>query len=75
MDITIDALVKDLSEQKIGALIVIEGSIPTEEIVSTGTKVECAITTPMLENIFFPKAPLHDGAVVIRDNRIFSAGC
>lgn len=71
----ISKAVSNMSEQKIGALIVIEGSIPTEEIVSTGTKVECAITTPMLENIFFPKAPLHDGAVIIRDNRIHSAGC
>ncbi len=65
----------NMSEKKIGALIVIEGKTPLGEIVSTGSRVDAVISTPILENIFFPKAPLHDGAVVIRDNRIHSAGC
>lgn len=65
----------NMSENKIGALIVIEGRTPLGEILSSGSELDSAVTTPMLENIFFPKAPLHDGAVVIRDNRIHSAGC
>ncbi len=65
----------NMSDSNIGALIVIESQTPLGEITSSGSKVDCAITTIMLENIFFPKAPLHDGAVVIKDNRIHSAGC
>lgn len=65
----------NMSEKKIGALIVIEGRTPLGEILSTGSELDASITTLMLENIFFPKAPLHDGAVLIRDNRIHSAGC
>lgn len=65
----------NMSENKIGALVVIEGRTPLGEIIASGSEVNAAITTPLLENIFFPKAPLHDGAVVIRDNRIHSAGC
>ncbi|MBQ8504038.1 MAG: diadenylate cyclase CdaA [Clostridia bacterium] len=67
--------VSNMSEQKIGALIVVEGNIPLDEIVASGSRVDSAITTPMIENIFFPKAPLHDGALIIRDNRVHSAGC
>lgn len=71
----ISKAVSNMSEQKIGALIVIEGNMPLDEIVSSGSRVDSAITTPIIENIFFPKAPLHDGALIIRDNRIHSAGC
>lgn len=71
----ISKAVSNMSEQKIGALIVVEGSIPLDEIVTSGSRVDSSITTPIIENIFFPKAPLHDGALVIRDNRIHSAGC
>lgn len=67
--------VANMSEQKVGALIVIEGTVPLDDIVSSGSKVDSAVSTPIIENIFFPKAPLHDGAVLIRDNRIHSAGC
>lgn len=67
--------VTNMSEKKVGALIVLEGKSPLGEIISTGTVVDSAITVPMIENIFFPKAPLHDGAMVIIDNRIHSAGC
>ncbi len=65
----------NMSEKKVGALIVLEGRTPLGEILSTGTELDSAVTAPMLENIFFPKAPLHDGAVVIKDGRIHSAGC
>lgn len=65
----------NMSESKTGALIVIEGRTPLGEIVASGSEINAAITTPLLENIFFPKSPLHDGAVVIRDNHIYAAGC
>ena len=65
----------NMSEKKIGALIVIEGGTMLGEVLSTGTVVDSAISSAVIENIFFPKAPLHDGAMVIRDNRIHSAGC
>lgn len=67
--------VSNMSERKVGALIVVEGSIPLDEIVSSGSRVDSAITAPIIENIFFPKAPLHDGAMIVRNNRIHSAGC
>lgn len=65
----------NMSEKKIGALMVIEGRTPLGEVLSSGSEIDAVVTTPMLENIFFPKAPLHDGAAVIRDGRIHSAGC
>ena len=65
----------NMSDKKIGALIVIEGKTLLGEIISTGSEVDSNVTAPVIENIFFPKAPLHDGAMVIRDNRIHSAGC
>ncbi len=67
--------VSNMSEKKIGALIVLEGKTPLGEILSSGSEIDSTVNSPVLENIFFPKAPLHDGAVVIRDNRIHSAGC
>lgn len=65
----------NMAEKKIGALIVIEGKTPLGEVLSSGSVIDSTVSTPILENIFFPKAPLHDGAVIIRDNRIHSAGC
>ena len=64
-----------MSDSAIGALIVIEGQTPLGEIIATGNEVDAAVTPTMLESIFFPKSPLHDGAVVIKNNRIHSAGC
>lgn len=65
----------NMSEKRIGALIVVEGRTPLGEICSTGTGIDAEVSVPVLENIFFPKAPLHDGAVVVKDARIHSAGC
>ncbi|MBQ7296184.1 MAG: diadenylate cyclase CdaA [Clostridia bacterium] len=67
--------VSNMSDKKIGALIVLEGKTLLGEIISTGSPVDSAVTAPVIENIFFPKAPLHDGAMIIRDGRIHSAGC
>lgn len=65
----------NMSENRVGALIVFEGKSPLGEIIQTGSRVDAAISVPVIENIFYPKAPLHDGAMIIRDNRIHSAGC
>lgn len=65
----------NMSQKKIGALIVIEGKSPLGEIIATGSQVDAELNEPVIENIFFPKAPLHDGAMIVRDNRINSAGC
>lgn len=65
----------DLSMEKTGALIVIERSTKLGDHIKTGTILNAQLTTPLLKNIFFNKAPLHDGAVILRNYRIFSAGC
>ena len=65
----------ELSREYTGALIVIERSTPLGEIIKTGTVVNADVTVPLLKNIFFNKAPLHDGAVIIRGGRICAAGC
>lgn len=64
-----------MQEQKIGALIVFERSTPLGEVILTGTKVDATTSAELVGNIFYPKSPLHDGGMVIRDNRIASAGC
>lgn len=67
--------VNDLSRDKVGALIVIEKSTKLGDFIKSGVYVDAAISPYMLRNIFFDKAPLHDGAVIIRDGRICAAGC
>lgn len=71
---TVDAC-KALSQAREGALIVFERRTQLGDIVRTGTLVDAGITSELLKNIFYPKAPLHDGAVVIRQGRIAGAGC
>lgn len=74
----IDAIctaVNDLSRDKVGALIVIERSTKLGEYVKSGVVVDAAISPYIFRNIFFNKAPLHDGAVIVRDNRLCAAGC
>ena len=66
--------VMNLAETKTGALIVIERETKLGEI-KTGTLMDANITAQLLENIFVPNTPLHDGAVIIRDGRILSAAC
>lgn len=63
------------SANKIGALIILEREISLNDIAETGTTVDATISTEMLCNIFYEGAPLHDGATIIRGNRVFSAGC
>ncbi|MBY0583920.1 diadenylate cyclase CdaA [Murdochiella sp. Marseille-P8839] len=63
-----------LSRQKIGALIVLEGGTGLKEIAESGTEVDALVTAELLINIFIPNTPLHDGAVVIRADRVLAAG-
>ena len=65
----------ELSETTTGALIVIERQTRLGEQIATGTVLNCDISSEVLGNIFYPKAPLHDGAVIIRDAKILAAGC
>lgn len=67
--------VNELSRDKVGALIVIEKSTKLGDFIKSGVYIDAAISPYMLRNIFFDKAPLHDGAVIIRDGRICAAGC
>ncbi len=74
----IEAIVRTcqrLSAQYVGALIVIERDTKLGEIVNTGTQMDSLVSSELLENLFTPKSPLHDGAVVIRDARIKAAAC
>ena len=66
---------KDMSASKTGALIIFERNASLTSVMSTGTVINAEITAELIKNIFFNKAPLHDGALVIRDSRIAAAGC
>ena len=77
-DRTINELIKatyDLAKTKTGALIVIEQDVPLNEYERTGIDIDSAISSQLLINIFEHNTPLHDGAVIIRRNRIVSATC
>lgn len=65
----------NLSHSKTGALIVIEQDTGLGDISETGTKIDALVSTSLLENIFVPNTPLHDGATIIRGDRILSSGC
>ncbi|MCI8622205.1 MAG: TIGR00159 family protein [Provencibacterium sp.] len=66
---------KSLSRHKIGALMVFEMQTRLGEIIKTGTLIDCKPVAELIGNIFFPNAPLHDGAMIIRDARLHAAGC
>ncbi len=65
----------ELSAEKTGALIVIERGTKLGDVIKTGTVVNADPSAYLIRNIFFNKSPLHDGAMVIRDGRIYAAGC
>ena len=64
-----------LSKRRVGALIVFEQKTGLKDVIETGTALDATISAPLLENIFEPNTPLHDGAVIIRDQRIVAAAC
>ena len=61
--------------RRVGALIVIEQKTRLNDVISTGTMVDGVISQPLIENIFEPNTPLHDGAVVVRGDRVVAAAC
>ncbi len=64
-----------MSRERVGALIVFARDMPLDEYFKTGTVIDAQVSEQLLRNIFFPKAALHDGAMVIRDGRVAAAGC
>lgn len=64
-----------MSREKVGALIVFTREARLEEYFKTGTQIDGQVSEQLIRNIFFEKAPLHDGAMIIRDGRIAAAGC
>ena len=71
---TVDAYTS-LSKSKTGALMVFERKNMLDDAIKTGTALDCTVNAELLKNIFWNKAPLHDGAVIIRAGRIVGAGC
>lgn len=65
----------NMSESKTGALIIVSRKSDLKFYVNTGEMVDSALTDKMLENIFYKNSPMHDGAVIIKDNRIIAARC
>lgn len=65
----------DLSRDKVGALMVFERQNLLDDEIKTGTALDCSVSSELLKNIFWNKAPLHDGAVIVREGRIVGAGC
>ncbi|MDO5300393.1 MAG: diadenylate cyclase CdaA [Clostridia bacterium] len=77
-ELIIDELILALghmARRRVGALIVIENKTRLNDVIATGTRVDGIISQPLIENIFEPNTPLHDGAVVIRGDRVISAAC
>ena len=64
-----------LSRDKVGALMVFERRTMLDDMLKTGTVLDCQVSAELLKNLFWNKAPLHDGAVIVRSGRIVGAGC
>lgn len=67
--------VEDFSADRIGALLVFEGQTLLEDIAETGTVIDAEVSEQLLGNIFYEGSPLHDGAVIVRDGKLYAAGC
>lgn len=67
--------IDSMSSSRTGALIVIEGETALNDIVETGTVIDASVSAEMIGNIFYEGAPLHDGALIIRGDRLHAAGC
>ena len=65
----------EMSQSRTGALIVFEREILLDDLVRSGTVLDAAVSSELLKNIFFVKAPMHDGAVIVRYGRVLGAGC
>ena len=65
----------NMSDQRVGALICFENDTLLGNVIKSGTVLNAKASRELVENIFYPKSPLHDGAMVIRDGKIYAAGC
>jgi len=75
---TVDELMKalrDLAQKQIGALIVLVRHIPLDHIIQVGTQIDAKVTNELLNSIFLPYSPIHDGAVIIEKGKLTKAGC
>jgi len=78
LDMTIEKVseaCRNLSERRYGALMVLERDTGLQDYIDTGIDVDATTSTELLEGIFFPNSPLHDGAVILRQNRVVAASC
>lgn len=65
----------NMAQHKVGAILVFERKTGLEEVLETGTILDADVSAALIENIFYPNTPLHDGAMIIRSGRIIAAGC
>ena len=78
VDVIIDEMVRalqNMSKNNIGALIVLSNDNLPENIIESGTIVDSEISAQMIERVFYPKTPLHDGAMIVEGSKIYAAGC
>lgn len=78
INVCINEIIKalqNMSKNDVGAIIVLSNSRIPDNIISSGTRLEASITGNLIESIFFPKTPLHDGAMIIYGDKIQAAGC
>lgn len=77
-ELIIDELIlalEHMARRRVGALIVIERKTRLNDVIATGTHVDGMVSQPLIENIFEPNTPLHDGAVIVRGDRVLAAAC
>ncbi|MBR2044276.1 MAG: diadenylate cyclase CdaA [Clostridia bacterium] len=67
--------VQNMHDQRIGALIVFERTTSLGDIINTGTIINADSSSQMVGNVFYPKSPLHDGALIVRNGKLYAAGC
>lgn len=67
--------VSNMSDKQIGALMIFEKGTPLGEIIATGTVLDATISSELVENVFYPKSPLHDGAAIVKGGKLYAAGC
>ncbi|MBC8018928.1 MAG: TIGR00159 family protein [Verrucomicrobia bacterium] len=66
---------RDMADKQIGALIVLVRHIPLDHIINVGTQIDAKVTNELLNSIFLPYSPIHDGAVIIENGKLTKAGC
>lgn len=71
----ISRAVLNMSKQKVGAILVFERKTGLADVLDSGTVLDADISSELIENIFYPNTPLHDGAMILRDDCIVAAGC